>query len=370
MEAPFTNPFGNKPVKGEQAGEELKSYPEERIQHVADPALQKMMTQTIEQLAGKKPFLAKFVTHSHALEDNFFRLMDTVHFLAKVAEKDKEAQGDTEQEKLQWECKNLLKIANQLRLPEKHGDIPSFIAQFEHADLDFADYKTALELVDHLPPDLSRFSLVRRLIEQFADQDFDFCLELAKRFSPDERYIFLNGNFLSQLVRYQNYEEVADFAESLPERFRSHVYISIAEDVMIEASFEDAKKYIEPINPEHVNLHDWIFPLALDNLSLEDILYIANKSCKRELYLHEIANFLAAKGQKEKMVQVYDAIKPGTVRDNWLHKEVNIFLKNNYRIDIWSLWAMTELISDKNIKLEVEESIKKRDDPSPLPKIR
>lgn len=106
------NPFFEKVHEEEKEAVEMKSRPADRVSHVADPALRKAMEKTLKELSEQRPeFLATLIKPYESLEENFFRLMDIIHQMAKVGKADKLAPEGTDQEKLMWECKHLPEIS-------------------------------------------------------------------------------------------------------------------------------------------------------------------------------------------------------------------------------------------------------------------
>lgn len=100
MDAPLrSDPFTEKVREEEQDAVEMKSLGKaERTTHVANAALRKAMKETTTQLVKKRPFLAAFIKPHGSLEENFFRLMDLIHLIAKVQGKDQKSQAKTEKQ--------------------------------------------------------------------------------------------------------------------------------------------------------------------------------------------------------------------------------------------------------------------------------
>lgn len=351
MDAPqrSVNPFIGKPVREEEKDAvEMKSHPAERVTHVANPALRKAMEETTQEIAKKKPVLASFIKPHESLEENFFRLMDTIHFLAQLEDKDQAPQGATEQEKLSWECKNLLKIAKQLSLPRDREKLYWTISGICHSKDVEKSVKTAIGLADHLPEN-DRFSLLVRAFKRSGSDELKF--EVLTHFPPQKFYDHYKFLLRDLLRSMQDHKKAASWVHSYPNaEERALLYIHIASGLIEKGEHQKAHPYID----EALKSYPYgIYPLSLalfhqpqlSKLPLESVFYVVSKVKpeEKDVFLFHVATILQSKNEYEDFINVLEAMNPGNGRDQRIEEIIRNLPKNAPE---WVKGALRGLISD------------------------
>lgn len=317
----------------------------ERTKQVADATLKNAMAKSVHEIRQNKYF-ENYTMNDKNVEFNFFYLMKTVHFLAKLTGWNPTVEGTGEHEKLMLECQNLSEIANQVDLQ----NFPWWL-------IDTADIPTAIDFASHLPDEQNelRTTIFNDILQQLnVNDNFDLIVEIAKACPPDLAGLFISNHVVDPLLQSKNYDQAEKLAQALPEPTRSKVFRVIAEMVAQINTFEEAKKYLNQLDPQFFDSNDF---LRITPSSKEDILYLATKCNNPDKFLFRVGARLAKEKHFQQMAELLSAIKPGEKRDQWMERFVNKLHETNQP----EIWELVELISDPAKKQKAVDTLGKKD---------
>lgn len=349
MEAPFRseqNPFIGKPVREEEKDAvEMQSHPAERVTHVANLSLREAMKKTMQQLAKKKPLLALMKPHK-GLEENFFRLMDTIHLLAKIDGKDRPDQGITEKE-----CKNLIELANRLPLSTKSSKDEDKLymllwSMVRKENLDNIDKMvvTAIGLSEQLPQELRDDILRSAYVRSESD---DLKLEILKLLPLENTF---SDSTKDLFRRIKDHKKVLAYIKTHPqssERAIGCMYIAAGH--IDRGDISKAYPYIKGALAFPYQISTLVNALfqknKLPTISLEAIFHIANmlKSEDKDSFLYCLIPELGRRKQYDDFLAVFEALQPGKDRNQSLQEAIRHLPEDAPE---WLKPALIALISD------------------------
>lgn len=331
MDAPIRS---NKPVERVPLQQEVKSHGQaERVGHVANPALRKAMAETTLALA-KKPLLASFVKPQASLEENFFRLMDAVHVMARVIKVDKSPQG-SDQEQLEWECKNLPRLADYLPL--------EMDKQFLHQAIRLCspNWRLAIDLIDRAPKMLQQGALEALIMNLGEDEPFETVMEIAGHFQP------LYDKALPRYDGTKNYSLVHKFAFCFPNTM-SRISMLIALDIIENQGLQGAKKYLSDVSPKDQGKY-------LPKISLAKGLQIAEEDLPFGAFL---AKTYGWGKQYDKMIALFSALPSGEERDKEILSAIKYFFSLKDDQPKLAIAELAQLLSDPDKRIEIDQKLK------------
>lgn len=349
MDAPLRS--DSRSLEKSHAAETRPTQPTERV---TDTALQKIKM-TTDQLIEAKPLLAAFIKPRASLEENFFHLADTIHFLAKINGTDEPPRGT------EWESDHLLKIAKRLTLPIKSDKLYQFINKLLK---DPKDVKKTVEIVIQLAerlPEAQCYNMLNKAYRLLVYRHLptaDFELEIINRYPLKK----IQDVFpVSYNLGMMDHEKAASLVHAQPpSQEQAEWYAEIAAQLIKKGESQKAYPYLEEAakggpNVGYLSLSSLLFQHpSLPQLPLEAILYTASK-LKPEFktrFLLEVSNLLWDKHQYEDVFAVLDAVSPGQEKD----KKIEEFLRNPPS-PAWVKPALARMISDPAKRINLTKKL-------------
>lgn len=300
------------PSRGqEQENIEKESPSIKLVNQAIQPSLYK---KTTEELIRERPFLASLI-RDESLDANFFRLMDTIYFLAECLSIPRPTEGQDP----------LLQLAHQLPQQINWNKIPK---KNRHGPL-------ALNVIDCLPPDKQKDAL-RSLLRKVQQKP--------------------NFATVKEIVRRLSNKKVATFAKTEKEPTRSALYLQLIHELLKVGDLQTAKRYMDRIDLSSTkNLIPFLITIPV---SLEAIFYMAEKlPNEREAFLKAAAQALKSTQDRE-MIEIYKHLKPGDGRDMFLTSLIIGYLNENNEKHLWIMEQLVNLITKEGLRLVVSEKIK------------
>lgn len=317
MQAPLSPE--NRPSSGQGQEKSIKKENPsiKRVHKAVQPALRLKMEETTKELIQARPFLASLIREEN-LEDNFFRLTDTIYFLAKLLKIPLPIKGPDQ----------LLELARQLPSQLDLDKVPT-------KDLS-STWPLVINVIDCLPPAKQKAALTNLLRKVQAKPNFEAVEQIVRRLSTSQ--------------------DVAAFAKLQKEPKRTALYLQVIHELLKKGDVQAAKAHIDQI--------DLKFPGPLPFLitapvSLEAILYYASKlPSEREAFLKAAAYLLKNIHQDHLMIEIYKLLKPGDGRDMFLTTQIQSYLHVIDEQNLWIVEELLNLISKEGLKTIVQQKMK------------